>query len=102
MLVEVDRLCVAGADPGARSCEALVQVAQAGRLSRARQLRAREGLGVLRIGDLLARELGERGELAPAPLAGRDGDLLVDVVGEELKRSTFAVLLALEQHGHER
>ena len=67
----------------------------------ARELGALEGGRVLRIGHLLAGELGEGGELLAAALAGRVGHALVDVIGEELKRSALAVLLAHEQHGSE-
>src|SRR5450755_2691327 len=48
---------------------------------------------VLGIGDLAA-ELGEGLKLAPAALTGGGGDLLVDVVGEELEGGELAVLLA--------
>jgi len=70
-------------------------------LAGAGELGALEGRDVLRIGHLGAAELGERGELAAPALAGRVGDLGIDVVGKELKRRPFAVLLALEQHGRE-
>ena len=73
---------------------------QEGGVALAGQLGAHEGLWVLGVGDLLT-ERGEGGELAPAALAGRVGDLLVDVVGEELKGRALAVLLAHEQHGGE-
>ena len=47
-----------------------VDVSQSGRLARAGELGRRERGRVLRVGHLAA-ELGERGELAPPPLAGR-------------------------------
>ena len=100
-LVEDDLVHVPRRQLAAGAQQLRVQLEQALRLARARQLRALEGRDVLRVGHLLAAELGEGGELAPAALAGRVGDLGVDVVGEELKRRPLAVLLALEQHGRE-
>jgi hypothetical protein len=66
------------------------------------QLGREEGRFGLRIGHLLPRELGEGGELPAAALPGRGGDVLVDVVGEELERRPLAVLVAHEDHRGER
>ena len=71
-------------------------------VSLAGELGALERRGILRIGHLFAGELGEGGELAPAAVARGGGDLLVDVVGEELKGRGLAVLLAHEEHRRER
>ncbi len=92
---------VAGAaDPPARRQQVHVQPLDRG-IAAPRELRALERRHVLRIGDLTA-ELGERLEL-PAPAVARGlGDLVVDVVGEELERRLLAVLLAHEQHRDER
>ena len=96
---------IASASPGGSSAAQRQQLAgRAPRSAGSRspgELRALERRRVLRVGHLLA-ELGERGELAPAPLARGAGDLLVDVVGEELERRLLAVLLAHEQHRRER
>ena len=101
-LVPLDRGGVTG--PAARRRAAIrrsysrgeLRVALARELGRARRsTRATAGPGS-------PRRTRERGELAPAPLAGRRGDLLVDVVGEELERRPLAVLLAHEQHRRER
>src|SRR4029077_1438225 len=55
------------------------------------ELRAAEGLRVLRVGDVVAGERRPRRELPPAALAGRLRGRRVDVVGEELERIRLAV-----------
>jgi hypothetical protein len=101
VLVEAG-LCLAGPDRTARLEQARVELAQPFGLAAPGQLGRLEGGRVLRVGHLLLAELLEGGELAPAALAGGGGDLLVDVVGEELERRVLAVLLALEEHRRER
>ena len=65
------------------------------------QLGALEGRRILGVGHALG-EGGKGRELAAAALAGGHGDLLIDVIGEELKRSQLAVLLAHEELRRER
>ena len=101
VLVEGDLVGVAGGSSRRTASSRAVSSRRPLGLALARELRALERLRILRVGDLLAGELGERGELAAAPLARRVRDLLVDVVGEELERRPLAVLLAHEQHRRE-
>src|SRR5204863_3909013 len=68
----------------------------------ARELRAAEGLLVLRVRHVLAGERGEALELLLAALARRLGDERVDVVGEELERVLLGVLLAHEEERRAR
>ena len=76
VLVELDAVGVAAAAArGARASSARVERRAASALAAARELGALEGGRVLRVGHLLAGELGEGGELAAAALAGRVGDL---------------------------
>ena len=103
VLVEGDVVDLAvRAGRGARASSARVERRAAGVAARASASSARTSRGSCGSGTSSPANSRERGELAPAPLARGDGDLLVDVVGEELERRALAVLLAHEQHRRER